>query len=262
MVWLAVGLTAALVPALLLVLLRSSRRLPDTSRRSHLRLLILGATGLSLLPGCGGDGKPPDSLLNKWARLGRIWRDLSAYSRGARGGYQAFVELESRMEAALDALPTWAELRAVFEARYEHVKRLLYGPTCYLPPPPGVCIPQPQFPVEDRVEHLEKLVSEGRLSERAALTAAETIGIQAEYMVQRNEINKLPAAEREPALAELDDRYCNGTLEAGTAAGLAGERLVELTVDNLGWLAGPPRQKEGLAAASAAADRPEGEPDP
>ncbi len=255
MVWFAVGFTAALLAALLLFLLRSSPRCSDLSRRSHLRLLILGATGLSLLSGCGGDGGPPDSLLGRWTRLGRIWRDLSTYLRGPRGRGQEFAELQSSMKAALDALPAWPELRAVFETRYEHIARILSGLPCYAPLPPG-CYPYPQFRVEDRVEHLEKLVAEGRLSQRAALRAAGVLAIPAEYLVQEGEIKKLPYDERYPALDELDERYCNGTLEAGPAAELAGQRLVELTVDNLGWLAGPPEESEGSAEAPAEARGP------
>ncbi len=175
---------------------------------------------------------------------------MSAYLRGAHGGAQEFAQLKSRMEAALDALPAWPELHTLFHARYAHVKRLLYGPTCYDPLPPGVCAPQPQFPVEDRVAHLEELVTEGRLTERAALRAAEVIAIQAEYLAQESEINELPPGERQPALDELNKRYCNGTLEAGPAAELAGQRLAELTVDKLGWLAGPPRTGEAPPVAT------------
>lgn len=228
------------------------------TRRAWLRLAILGATGLSLVPGCGGDGRPPDSLLNKWARLGRIWRDLSTHLRDQRGDWG---ELESRMRAALDALPASPELRLVFEERYTHIGRLLYGPTCYLPPPPG-CTPAPQFVVEDQVAHLEKLLTEGRLSERAALRAAGVLAIQAEYMVQENETEGLPWDEREPILEKLNERYCNGTLKARWTTMLAGQRLVELTVDDLGWLAGPPSPNEGVTEAPAAADVPEEEADP
>ncbi len=235
------------------------------TRRACVRLLLWGATGLSLLPGCGGEGHPPpDSPLKRWARLGRIWRDLSAHLRGPRGDWREerdrLIELGRRMQAALEALPAWPDLRLVFEERHAHIKRLLYGGPCYAPL--SGCHPMPQFWVEDRVEHLENLVAEGRLSQRAALRAAGVLAIPAEYLVQRGEIEKRPSREWYPALDELDERYCNGTLKAGRPAVLAGHRLVELTVDKLGWLVGPPRQNEGRSEAPVAADVAEEEASP
>ena len=121
-------------------------------------------------------------------------------------------------------------------------------------------VPISMLDLEKLVTAVE-LVAEGRLSERAALRAAGVLAVQAEYVVQENEIRKLPYEQWYPALDELDERYCNGALEARRPAILAGQRLVELTVDDLGWLAGPPRPNEGVTQAPAA-DMSEEEPDP
>jgi len=254
----ALSALAGIIAGIVLCAIGTSHDQPVT-RRAWLRLAILGATGLSLLPGCGGEGRPaPDSLVRRWARLGRVWRDLTAHLRDRRGDWR---ELETRMQAALEALPAWHALRLVFEERYTHIGRLLYGPTCYAPLPPG-CYPTPQFVVEQQVEELGKLVAKGRLSEAAARKAADVLAIQAEYMVQENETEGLPWDERWPILEELNKRYCDGNLEARLSAILAGERLVELTVDDLGWLAGPPQQNEAVTEAPATADMPEEEADP
>jgi len=233
------------------------------SRRACVRLLILGATGLSLLPGCGGHDAPLAGLVRKWARLGWVWREMSAHARGGLPDWEqreAFAELRGEMETALSALPAWSELREVFIARYERIERVVFGsPSCYVPLAsvpilvPGV--------VEGQVYELEKLIDEGRLSEPAALAAAEVLAVQAEYIAREAEAKQLRRAERGPVLARLARRYFNGILKPGRPATLAGKRLTELTVDKLGWLAGPPQENEGFTESTVEAEAGQEEAD-
>ena len=99
------------------------------TRRAWTRLAILAATGLSFFPGCGGerpppkkpdDYEPPPSLLRKWGRLGRIWREMSGHRDGTCLPYTEcrlrFVELGQEMTRALEALPAWPELSVVLKS--------------------------------------------------------------------------------------------------------------------------------------------------
>jgi hypothetical protein len=240
-------------------------------RRAALRLLILGAAGLSLWPGCltrdggsqtAGGSEEPDGdddgtaspALRKWARLGRIWRELTAHYKGERGDHQtgkaAFDKLKAEMTEALGALPAWPELSAVFEERWAHIDRSRYSmATCYKMMPGG--IPAARHKVEEQVETLQQLVDEGKLTEDAALKASSVLAIQAEYMARNQEAEQ--AAEGEAgweAVRKLWDAYNEGNIEAGAQAELAGKRLTELTVDKMGWLVGPPESAKQPPAAT------------
>ncbi len=232
-----------------------------TSRRATVRLVILAAAGLSLWPGCltrgsgsqntsgseepdGDDDGTASPALEKWARLGRIWRELTAHYKGERGdqktGKAAFDKLKTEMTEALDAFPAWPELAAVFEERWAHIDRSRYSmATCYKMLPGG--IPAARHKVEEQVETLQQLVDEGKLTEEAALKASGVLAAQAEYMARNQEAEE--AAEGEAGWEEvrkLWEEYNDGKIEAGPEADLAGRRLAELTVDKVGWLAGPP----------------------
>jgi len=230
------------------------------ARRATVRLAILAAAGLSLWPGClsrGGEsqgaGHPeePDGdddteagpLLEKWARLGRIWRELTAHHKGERGdrrtGKAAFDKLKTEMTDALAALPAWPELRAVFDERWAHIDRSRYSmATCYKMLPGGV--PAARDKVEAQVETLRQLVDEGKLTEEAALMAAGVLAVQAEYMARNQEAEQSEEEAGWEAVRKLWEEYNDGKIEAGAQAQLAGKRLTELTVDKVGWLAGPP----------------------
>jgi hypothetical protein len=239
------------------------------TRRAWARIVLLGASGLSFLPGCltrkRNDGRdvtvtcyaplPPDdpppssSLLAKWARLGKVWREMSGHLKREPfdpEGEAEFKELETEMEAALDALPAWPELRGVVEQRWAHIHRRQYvAATCYEMmmggPPPA------RGAVEEQVKELEQLVAEGKLTKEAAGKAAETLGVQAEYYVRLDEAEKR-AGDDGPwgAWDELWKQYEAGEIVPGAPAELAGQRLAELTVDDLGLLGGQPAENEGL----------------
>jgi hypothetical protein len=231
------------------------------ARRAALRLLILGAAGLSLWPGClirtsgsqttgeagepgGGDDGTAHPALSRWARLGRVWRELTAHYKGERGDYQAgkaaFDKLKTEMSEALNALPAWAELRAVVDERWAHIDRSRYSMvTCYKMMPGG--IPAARHKVEEQVEMLQQLVDEGKLTEDAALKASGVLAVQAEYMARNQEAEDKANDEAGwEEVRKLWEEYNNGKIEAGSQAELAGKRLTEMTVDKMGWLAGPP----------------------
>ncbi len=60
------------------------------------------------------------------------------------------------------------------------------------------------------------------------------------------------------AWEKIDRASKDGELEAGAAAELAGKRLVEMTLDDIGHLAGPPQSNEGLAKRDAGEDEGQG----
>ncbi|MBM3499341.1 MAG: hypothetical protein FJX74_11800, partial [Armatimonadetes bacterium] len=172
------------------------------SRRAWARLAVFGAVGLSFLPGCrrksdegvvtcyvpvvtkGGEGgEGGGSLVSRWAELGRIWRELSKHNsdpgQDREKRLAEFEALRADMEAALDALPAWPELRLMFEERAGHIDRLRYSTAlCYAPMPMDT--PQPRVAVEEQVAALEKLVQEGKLTKPAAAKAAAVLARQAE----------------------------------------------------------------------------------
>jgi hypothetical protein len=237
------------------------------TRRAWTRLAILGAAGLSLMPGCltgtqrdGGavadeGGTEPGgkrSARERWARLGRIWRELTAHYKGDRGDHQtgkaAFDDLKTEMAEALDALPAWLELRAVFEERWAHIDNSRYPlASCYMMMLGGMLAARRT--VEDQVDTLQQLIQEGKLTEEAALKASGVLAVQAEYMARDAEAGAIEDKEaRWDAEVKVRDEYDAGKIEAGPQAELAGKRLAELTVDNLGWLVGVVRENEGTPA--------------
>jgi len=259
-----------------LVVLLYSLGTPDgerLTRRAWARLLIVGASGLSFLPGCLTRGRgagggvtvtcyapppPPDdtpgnaTLLGKWARLGKVWREMSAHLKKKAydpQGEAEFNELKTEMAAALDALPAWPELRAVVEQRWAHVHRGHYVPaTCY-EPMMGGALPA-RNAVEEQVKALEQLVAEGKLTKEVAAKAAEALGLQAEYFIRlagiEAETGDQDWEKRWKLEGELWKGYEANEIEPGPGAALAGQRLAELTVDDLGLLAGVPEENEGM----------------
>ena len=260
MVYLAAGFGLAVTGAAIAFLLGRLSHDSSFARRAHLRLLILAAAGLSLWPGClsrdgglqnaggseepdGDDDTPAGPLLEKWARLGRVWRELTAHHKGERGdhttGKAAFDKLKAEMTKALDALPAWPELRAVFDERWAHIDRSRYSmATCYKMLPGG--IPAARDKVEEQVVTLQQFVDTGKLTEEAALKAAGVLAAQAEYMARNQEAEQREEEAGWEAVRKLWEEYNEGKIEAGTEAHRAGKRLTELTVEKVGWLAGPP----------------------
>ncbi len=217
------------------------------TRRACLRLAVLAATGLSLVPGLRASGSTP---LDKWSRLGHVWREMSAHAKGQRGrvglGKPAFDKLKTEMTAALDALPASPALRVVFEERWAHIDRTQYAmATCYKMvaggPPPA------RSAVEEQVKELEQLTAEGRLTKEAAAKAAGVLAVQAEYLVRVRAAERAADGEQLwEAWGKLLDDYRANRIKPGEPASLAGKRLAEMTVSRLGWLAGPPKEDEGI----------------
>jgi hypothetical protein len=248
-----------------------------------LRALLWGAGGLSLLPasllGCKSKQVPPtcyvppppkdaglakQPILVRWAELGAIWREISGYNENPGKDEEArtrsFEELKARMEGALDALPAWPELRVVFEERWSQIKALHYPPMmCYAPLPMNT--PQPRRVVEEQVSALEKLVEAGSLTKEAARRAAAVLAKQAEFYVQSQRLQEAAAgSDYMEDLQALNKQYTDGKLAPSKLAKLAGERLVELTVNDLGMLAGEPTEEELPRPDAAGEAKREGGP--
>jgi polyhydroxyalkanoate synthesis regulator phasin len=277
---------AALAAVLLALATPDGERL---TRRAALRLVIWGASGLSLLPGCllrsrqaqGGttvtcyappppppDPDQPTSLLGKWARLGRIWREMSVHLRGKAydpEGEAEFNELKTAMGEALDALPASPELREVFEQRWAHIHRAHYVPaTCYEMMMGGA--PPARDAVEEQVKELEELVAEGKLTRETARKAAEALGVQAEYYMRLRKIEAQTTDDESQKQWELRtklwEQYEADEIVPGVPAELAGKRLAELTADALGLLAGDPQENEGMDATEENGQAEEADPVP
>jgi hypothetical protein len=248
------------------------------TRRAWTRLVIWGAAGLSLLPGCrAGDsraklgrhepgglpaGKPlaDDGLLRKWAGLGRIWRELSRHSQKPWGAGlsdgEAFDKLKPEMQEALDALPAWPELRTAFEERWSHVYHSYYsGVSCY-----EMVSPHPPYDasesVEEQVKQLEQLVAEGKLTTEAAQKAADVLALDVEVLLQSRDA-PVDWEEQQELWEEIDERWQAGEITPSPGSDLAGKRLAELTVDDLGLLAGSPEENEGATVQANTAGAPE-----
>lgn len=263
------------------------------TRRAWARLFIVGATGLALLPGCragqgapvpqsGGTDAPPDdppdpvstpgpvsdpgSPIERWARLGRVWRALNALSRSERYGRKTQEELaraKAEMVQGLDALPAWPELRVMLEERAEYVEfeigmreAVAHGITCYEMMFDIGQVIEPD--VAKQVNELRKLVDEGKLSQGTAEKAAEALATQAEVLRKAGSLEGLPGEERYETEMKLWEDYREGRIEASAGAQLAGKRLAELTVDDLGLLAGEPEENEGMTLEAEKPDTSEG----
>ena len=218
------------------------------SRRAFARLVVTGAAGLSLLPfrRASAAGVP---LLKRWARLGRIWREMSAHWRNERGereeAQKAFDELKDEMAEALDALPASPELRTLFEQRHFHIRRSRYFmATCYRMAPAGNLSQRSRGEIEKQVQELEALAADGTLSKETMQKAAEAMAAPTEYLTQSR---KLYAENEERPWKDIQAlalSFQKGELEAGQEATLAAERGAELSTDRLGELAGKPDEGE------------------
>ncbi|MBM3472475.1 MAG: hypothetical protein FJX75_04280 [Armatimonadetes bacterium] len=235
------------------------------TRKGWLRMALWGAAGLSLLPasllGCKRKVPPPtcyappppdpksvtlgmnakpvegDGVLARWAELGRIWRELSAHSRGkyeGKEGEKKLKALEAEMAKALTALPAWTELRRLFEERAAHVYREHYFlATCYRMAPWNPM--QAQGDVEKQMTALQKLIEEGTLTKEAAEKAAQAVAADAEYLTQLRAMydgGEAARAKFEP----VHEAYQAGKLKPGEGAERAGRHVVELEVDKPGLL--------------------------
>ena len=235
------------------------------TRKGWLRMALWGAAGLSLLPasllGCRRKLPPPtcyappppdpksvtlgmnakpveaDGVLARWAELGRIWRELSAHSRGKyefTEGAEKLKALEAEMANALAALPAWTELRTLFEERAAHVYRERYLlATCYKMTSWNPM--EARGDVEKQMTALQKLVEEGKLTKEAAGKAAQAAAADAEYLTQLRALDESSQA----AMAEfgrVEEACTAGKLKPGEGAQRAGRHVVELEVDKLGLL--------------------------
>jgi len=231
----------------------SDDRRGSISRRVFARLTMWGAVGASFtgLTGCNraratcyvqANLTKVSSALAGWSDLGRVWREMSRHLRGDADDLtvEAFAELRREMDAALDAVGASPELRAVFTERWEHIDRIQYNmATCYEMVMGG--IPVAREKVEEQVAELEKLVADGTLTENAGRKAAEALGVHVEYMARLHEVD----GEDYEAQAEVTRPYDDGEMQPGEEANTASERIVEMTVDKLEWLAAPvPRGEE------------------
>jgi len=226
----------------------------SVTRRAFARLLVSGAAGLSLFAGC----RPPlvtcykpampttaqagGTPLQRWARIGEIWREITAHKRGDAEAWAdpeaRFKELRTEMHAALDDLPAWPELRYTFGERWQHVQLSAYPTaTCYDLAGGGPIAAREK--VEEQVDVLSELVAGDTLTEEAAGKAAAVLAVQAEFMARHAE------ADDETRGAVVEE-YDAGETEPGESATLAGKRLVELELNHLEYLAGALVENEGL----------------
>lgn len=235
---------------------------PETkqfTRRGFTRLALWGAVGLSFLPGCrkGGPQAHPSletadpSLVEKWARVGRLWRELNSLStkspKGSKRSKRSIDEVGADLDSALADLPAWPELKELVFYRKTHINcdETDEPPSCYVWSGGGPPERQGQD-VSEPINELRNLVAEGKLTRRTAKKAAARMASVAELghraRRERDEDGDVPRGAWRGIAAE----YESGTLEASPPSTLAGERIVEITVDNLGWLAGTPRRDEGM----------------
>ena len=210
------------------------------SRRAFARLAVTGAAGLALLR--PGRLLAEHSVLDRWATLGRIWREMSAHWRSERGERReadpAFDELKQEMAAALDTLPASPELRAMFEERRAHIHRSRYSlGSCYAMSLAGDMTQRARGRIERQVCSLHELAEKGRLSPKTLRRAAKAMAPPTEYLAQSRKLYAEKAWHDQETVAK---RFRNGQLEPGDAATLAAKRGAELTVDRLGDLAGQP----------------------
>jgi len=217
------------------------------SRRAFARLAVTGAAGLALL-------RPQrlladDSILEKWARLGRVWREMSAHWRSERGdreqAQKAFGELKAEMAEALDALPASEELRTAFEQRHAHIQRSRYlMATCYRMAPAGNLSQRSRGEIEKQAQELEALASDGTLSREAMRKAAQAMAAPIEYLTRMQATRELPDDERREEEKKLVTLYRSEMPAANGPAKVAGQRAAELSTDRLGELAGKPDEGE------------------
>jgi hypothetical protein len=231
------------------------------TRRAALRLTIWGAVGLSLLPGCrprriARDPKPTcyevaapppqrPSVLERWAELGRVWRQMGMHYRargeGAGVGAKAFAELREEMRAALDGVDAGDDLRLAFTARWSHISDTVYPQaTCY-----KMAQPNPRYDsledVEKRFRELDDLLAAQKLSQAAVAKAARALASDVEVLRRSEEALKDRTAYHE-AMVQLDAERTAGKLQPSPSAAWVGKRLAEMTVDRVGMLTEPPAQ--------------------
>jgi hypothetical protein len=222
-------ITVALLALACVVCLLVHPDCTPVTRRAFTRLAIWASAGLSFVVGCGSDGVPVDDtqgLLWKWTRLGRVWRRMSEFrNRNAIPDvWDAWAALQTEMRRALKALPAWHELRVAFEQRYDFINTVFINVPCYAPLMAIKAVPPAQV-LDNRVWQLERLAKEGALTRQALRKAAKVLAVQIERLAR-------PAGGDDPT----------PTPESV----LAGKRLAELTVNQLGVLAGPPKENEGF----------------
>lgn len=235
----------------------------SVTRRAFARLTLWGAVGLSFLPGCrrrtqvaggGPPGEEPDytagsdpGLLAKWAELGRLWRELNGLAGGSGGDFGEKLDtlsaLQAEMASALDAVSASPELRLVMLERSQYLMHYEMGAlaSCYMTA--GPTAEHVGRNVSQKVKELRRLQDDGTLSEEAARKAAAALARDGEYIVHLFGKRGGDALGPEARRKILDD-YHSETLVPQPPAQLAGKRLVELTVDKLGWLAGPVAKQE------------------
>jgi len=232
-----------------------------------------------------GPGNPDDSprdrrpLTERWAALGRVWREMTAQSRivvpweprrrppdpwrerirkwwdiqrgrGPRppevAPHVVLQGLEETLWSALDALPAWPSLRAAVETRWRHLIGAKGTTTCYAMDELGWSMVSRHYDVEDRLSELVDLAEEGRVSPDTLRAAARMLANHAEYSLALRDLLDSARPERFARMDDLARRYLQDELQPSPLAARAGERLAELTVDRLGDLAGPPQEGEGL----------------
>jgi hypothetical protein len=234
---------------------------PTLSRRACLRLTILGAAGLSLLPSCR-QRATPTSTLDKWAELGRIWRGMRGYWRAGRWTdrrYSQFKHLRTRTDAALAAVQASPELREVFvaeaaelETKFGMAAASRRGITCYEMVASASTFAHPE--IERQAAELEALASSGKLSKPAMVKAAQALAVQAEYVARYAEAKQAPATGGGGAPGPSWDDYRAGRVKPGAPAVLAGERLAEMTVDRLEMIRPLPVAQPGSAPPKASGE--------
>jgi hypothetical protein len=204
----------------------------------------------SVTPGTSAKPVEGDGVLARWAELGRTWRAMGKLAKGERADFDRdepkFRKLQEAMDKALDGLNASPELRILCQERAQQIFHYELGAmvTCYMGGSMGGPVVEDVFA---QGQELERLVDEGRLTRAVAEKAAHRFAVDAELMVQSNRAwdRARQSGTYKPTVSdELGRKWKAGTLKPNPAADLAGKRAVELAVDGLGMLAGPPTEDE------------------
>ncbi len=234
--------------------MNNEERTPLT-RRVFARLTIMGAVGLSFLPGRAGKlvaqatrsgvpGPIPDSPLattmGKWAELGRVWRELCSHSRDGGRDREGFEALKPSIAGALDAVQASPELREAFDDHYSHIQRGKYSMAmCYSAAMPSTKR-DVRRSIERQVRELERLVADEKLTREAGEAAAAVIARDVETRLRAKEIwSRSPGhydREIHKESVELHEFYRSGDVEPREAVREASRILADLTVDDIGSL--------------------------
>ena len=155
-------------------------------------------------------------------------------NRGDRDREAEFRDLKEEMLEALDAIEASLGVRALFEERWSHIRRTTYSmATCYDMSTEGWAAMGARGDVEKRVEALEKLAREGKVSDKTLQKAAKAMAPAVEYLIAGRKVwaEEGPPPEAREELGDLAEQYMKKKLEPGEIAQAAAARGADLTVN-------------------------------